>query len=32
LLGWTPSVGLDDGLARVRSWMAERTALGIEIH
>ena len=32
LLGWTPSVGLDDGLARVRSWMSERSALGIEVN
>jgi nucleoside-diphosphate-sugar epimerase len=32
LLGWTPSVDLDEGLGRVRAWMAERTALGIEVH
>jgi nucleoside-diphosphate-sugar epimerase len=31
LLGWTPRVDLDHGLARVRTWMAERTALGIEV-
>ena len=29
LLGWTPSVGLDEGLAGVRAWMNERTASGI---
>ena len=31
LLGWTPAVGLDEGLGLVRAWMAERTALGIEL-
>jgi nucleoside-diphosphate-sugar epimerase len=31
LLGWAPTVGLDDGLARVREWMTERTALGLEL-
>ncbi|MEA2654505.1 MAG: UDP-glucose 4-epimerase, partial [Chloroflexota bacterium] len=31
LLGWTPTIGLADGLARVREWMTERTALGIEL-
>jgi UDP-glucose 4-epimerase len=31
LLGWTPAVGLDEGLGLVRTWMAERTALGIEL-
>jgi nucleoside-diphosphate-sugar epimerase len=31
LLGWTPTVSLDEGLGLVRTWMAERTALGIEL-
>ena len=31
LLGWTPAVGLGEGLGLVRAWMAERTALGIEL-
>jgi UDP-glucose 4-epimerase len=31
LLGWTPTVGLGEGLVRVRTWMAERAALGIEL-
>jgi UDP-glucose 4-epimerase len=31
LLGWTPAVSLDEGLGRVRTWMTERTALGIEL-
>jgi nucleoside-diphosphate-sugar epimerase len=31
LLGWTPTVGLDEGLGLVRTWMAERAALGIEL-
>ena len=31
LLGWSPAVGLDEGLRLVRTWMAERTALGIEL-
>ncbi len=31
VLGWTPTVGLEDGLARVRGWMTERTALGMEL-
>jgi nucleoside-diphosphate-sugar epimerase len=31
LLGWTPAVGLDEGLGLVRAWMAERRALGIEL-
>ena len=31
LLGWIPTVTLDDGLARVRTWMADRMALGIEV-
>jgi UDP-glucose 4-epimerase len=31
LLGWTPQVGLDDGLARVRAWMAERIAAQVAI-
>ncbi len=31
VLGWTPAVGLDEGLGLVRDWMAERTAAGIEL-
>ena len=31
LLGWIPKVGLDEGLGLVRTWMADRTALGIEL-
>jgi nucleoside-diphosphate-sugar epimerase len=31
VLGWTPTVGLADGLTRVRRWMAERSALGLEL-
>lgn len=31
VLGWTPTVALEDGLARVRTWMTERTALGMEL-
>jgi nucleoside-diphosphate-sugar epimerase len=31
VLGWTPQVSLDDGLARVRAWMAERSAAGITL-
>ena len=31
LLGWTPSVDLADGLVRVRTWMTERTAAGMEL-
>jgi len=31
LLDWAPAVGLDEGLGLVRAWMAERTALGIEL-
>ncbi|MEO8436814.1 MAG: NAD-dependent epimerase/dehydratase family protein [Chloroflexota bacterium] len=31
LLGWTPVVGLAAGLSRVREWMAERMAAGIEL-
>ena len=29
LLGWEPRIALDEGLLRVREWMAEQTALGI---
>ena len=31
VLGWRPRVTLDDGLGRVRSWMAERLAAGIPV-
>jgi UDP-glucose 4-epimerase len=31
LLGWQPEVGLDDGLARVRDWMAQRLELGMAV-
>jgi UDP-glucose 4-epimerase len=31
VLGWSPTVSLDEGLTRVRMWMEERTALGIEV-
>ena len=31
LLGWTPTVSLDEGLARTREWMAERLALGLPV-
>jgi nucleoside-diphosphate-sugar epimerase len=31
ILGWRPTVGLDEGLGLVRTWMAERTARGIEL-
>jgi nucleoside-diphosphate-sugar epimerase len=31
VLGWRPQVKLDDGLARVRAWMAERLAAGIPV-
>jgi nucleoside-diphosphate-sugar epimerase len=31
LLGWRPTVGLDVGLADVRSWMAAQMAAGVEI-
>jgi UDP-glucose 4-epimerase len=31
LLGWAPSVGLADGLGRVRAWMTERIALGVDL-
>ncbi|MFL5721333.1 MAG: dTDP-glucose 4,6-dehydratase [Chloroflexota bacterium] len=32
MLGWSPTVPLADGLTRVRTWMAEQMALGIEVH
>jgi UDP-glucose 4-epimerase len=31
LLGWRPEVTLDDGLARVRAWMADRLAAQVAI-
>jgi UDP-glucose 4-epimerase len=31
VLGWRPEVGLDDGLARVRAWMADRIAAQVAI-
>lgn len=31
VLGWTPTVSLAEGLGRVRSWMADRQARGIEL-
>ena len=31
VLGWRPEVSLDEGLGRVRSWMADRMAAGIPI-
>jgi nucleoside-diphosphate-sugar epimerase len=31
VLGWTPQVTLEDGLGRVRSWMAERLAAGMTV-
>jgi UDP-glucose 4-epimerase len=31
LLGWRPEVALDDGLARVRAWMADRLAARLAI-
>jgi UDP-glucose 4-epimerase len=31
VLGWRPQVGLDEGLARVRAWMAERLEAGIPV-
>lgn len=31
VLGWHPSVSLDEGLARTREWMAERLALGLPV-
>ena len=31
VLGWAPQVALADGLARTRSWMAERLALGLPV-
>ena len=31
LLGWRPEVALDDGLARVRTWMADRMAAQLAI-
>jgi nucleoside-diphosphate-sugar epimerase len=32
LLGWRPTVGLSDGLARVRAWMEERLGAGVPVH
>ena len=31
ILGWTPQVSLEQGLARTRAWMAERLAAGIPV-
>lgn len=31
VLGWTPRVGLEEGLARTRAWMADRLAAGIPV-
>jgi nucleoside-diphosphate-sugar epimerase len=31
LLGWRPEVSLEDGLGRVRSWMAERLGAGVPV-
>jgi len=31
VLGWTPSVGLGEGLGRVREWMTARKAQGFEL-
>jgi nucleoside-diphosphate-sugar epimerase len=31
LLGWAPQVSLEDGLARERTWMAERLSLGLPV-
>ena len=31
LLGWAPEVGLEEGLARERAWMAERLSLGLPV-
>jgi UDP-glucose 4-epimerase len=31
LLGWRPEVTLEDGLGRVRSWMAERLTAGVAV-
>ena len=31
VLGWRPEVALDDGLARVRAWMADRLAAQVAI-
>jgi nucleoside-diphosphate-sugar epimerase len=31
LLGWRPTVGLDEGLARVRAWMAARLDAGVPV-
>jgi UDP-glucose 4-epimerase len=31
LLGWRPQVSLDDGLSRVRAWMADRIETGVAV-
>jgi UDP-glucose 4-epimerase len=31
VLGWRPEVSLDEGLRRVRSWMADRIAVGVPV-
>jgi UDP-glucose 4-epimerase len=31
VLGWRPEVPLDEGLRRVRSWMADRIAVGVPV-
>jgi len=31
LLGWRPEVALDEGLRRVRTWMADRIAVGVPV-
>jgi len=31
LLGWRPEVPLDEGLRRVRTWMADRVAAGVAV-
>jgi UDP-glucose 4-epimerase len=32
LLGWRPTVGLHDGLGRVRAWMDARLGAGVPVH